>query len=402
MSKRKQKGVFGPGLIAAVLALAVVGGAAGWWFCLRSISVTVNDRAVSIRVGSTVADLLSENDNFGVNPGRLLSVGGNVLDEKGGDACTVTYDGKKLKTKKFARQQLADGDTFTVEQGADTTEDYEEKTEEVAPGIEMKTGGAVQYVSQWGKAGKKTVWVGKQSGETVDHEVIEEAVAMVVESVNLKPQGGNYMALTFDDGPSKYTPQILDVLKSKGVKATFFNLGNSANSYPDYTKRILDEGHELASHTMQHQNLPSLDRDSLRAEITNAFNVLNSASGGTIQMLRAPYGAFAATEWARAGDLFSCNVLWNIDTLDWKRPGADAITNNVLSNAKNGRIILMHDGGGDRSQDVEALSGIIDGLTQAGYKLVTVGELMKLDGTIPSDVANATVSLPQGCAMPNA
>ena len=163
---------------------------------------------------------------------------------------------------------------------------------------------------------------------------------------------------------------------------------------------MLDGGNELASHTNKHQNLPALDRDALRGEITSAFDLLKDATGEKLQMIRAPYGAFTATEWARSADLISCNVLWNIDTLDWKRPGADAIVNGVLSHAYNGAIALMHDGGGDREQDIEALPRIIDGLHQAGYELVTVGELMKLDGGFPQDVIDGTVKMPRDAALP--
>lgn len=377
---RPNRGKISSAVIAVVLTLLVVGGAAGWWFMWRDINVTVNDEQKTVRVGTSLSDFLNDNDNFGVKPGRLLSIGGNVINETDGEACTVNFDGELLKSDQIPERTLRDGDVITVTQGADKTEASEERTDEVAPGIEMKSGGSIQYVSQWGRAGKKKVLVGKVSGETIDKETTEESVNMVVESVNLNPQddsGTKYMALTFDDGPSTYTPQILDVLASKGVKATFFNLGNSASTYPDYTKRVLSEGHELASHTMQHQNLPNLDRDALRNEITGAFDVLNSASGGTVQMMRAPYGAFTDKEWARAGDLISCNVLWNIDTLDWKRPGVAAITNMVLSHAKNGRIVLMHDGGGDRSQTIEALKNGLPKLKAAGWKFVTIDELLQ-------------------------
>ena len=385
-------------VMAAAVAIVVVAGC--WWFMWRDIDVTVNDGAQSVRVGTSLSDFLKDNKNFGAKPGRLLSVGGNVISETGGEACAVNYDGDLLKGDQLPERKLHDGDVITVKNGSDVTEGHTEKRQTVAPAVQMKTGGAIQYVSQWGKTGKKTVWVGKRSGETVDKKVDVEPMDMIVESVNPSPKDGQYMALTFDDGPSEYTPKILAILKEKGVHATFYNLGNSANKYPDYTKRLVEEGNELASHTMRHQNLPTLDRESLRSEITKAFDVVNKASGKTVQMIRAPYGAFTATEWGRCGDLISCNVLWNIDTLDWKRPGADAIKNNVLSHAKNGRIVLMHDGGGDRSQDVDALPGIIDGLTQAGYKLVTVQELMKLDGRFPEDVVKGTVAMPKDAALP--
>ena len=384
-------------LLAAVVIVALVG---CWWFMWRDIDVTVNDSTRSVRVGTSLSDYLKDNKNFGAKPGRLLSIGGNVISETGGSACTVNYDGELLKSDQLPERRLHDGDVLTVKNGADVTEGHKEERQTVAPAVQMKTGGAIQYVSQWGKAGKKTVWIGRKSGETIDKKVDVQPTDMVIESVNPNPKDGQYMALTFDDGPSEYTPQILDILKEKGVHATFYNLGNSTNKHPDYTKRLVEEGNELASHTMRHQNLPTLDRASLRSEITHAFEVVDKASGMTTQMIRAPYGAFTATEWGRSGDLISCNVLWNIDTLDWKRPGADAIKNNVLGHAKNGRIALMHDGGGDRSQDVAALPGIIDGLTQAGYKLVTVQELMKLDGRFPEDVVKGTVKMPKDAALP--
>ena len=140
--------------------------------------------------------------------------------------------------------------------------------------------------------------------------------------------------------------------------------------------------------------------DELRSEIVTAFDTLEGASGLRPQMIRAPYGAFTATEWARSADLVSCNVLWNIDTLDWKRPGADAITKTVLNQAFNGAIALMHDGGGNREQDIEALPAIIDGLRDAGYTLVTVSELMELDGTFPQDVVQGTVKMPEDADAP--
>ena len=152
---------------------------------------------------------------------------------------------------------------------------------------------------------------------------------------------------------------------------------------------------------MRHQYLPKLDRNSLRSEITTAFDALKSAGGTSTQMIRAPYGAFTKTEWARSADLISCNVLWNIDTTDWKRPGADAIKSQVLDNAHNGYIALMHDGGGNREQDIEALPGIIDGLQQAGYKLVTVKELLKMDKRVPKEVYEGKVSLPKGSVLPS-
>ena len=388
-----------PAIILLVFLLAVgLGG--GWLFFWRPVNVTVNGEVHQVTIGTKFSTYLGENDYFGVSSGKLMSLGGNVIKEDGGKRCTLQVDGRDVDDAEAATRTVEDGDAITVANGADVTEDHTESEQEIAPGIQKEVGGAIQYVSQWGHAGKKKVWTGKVSGETVDKEVLKEATDMVVSSHTPKPSGGKYIALTFDDGPSSYTGDILKILAEKGVKATFYNLGNQAAAKPALSKAIVDGGHELASHTNQHQNLPTLDRDSLRAEITDAATKLGDATGVSPQMIRAPYGAFTEVEWARAGDLISCNVLWNIDTLDWKRPGAQAITSMVLDNAFNGAIVLMHDGGGNRSQDVEALPGIIDGLKERGYTLVTVSELMSKDDRFPEDVVKGTVKMPEGAVLP--
>lgn len=389
-------------VLVALACIAVVALAGGWFLFWRDVTLTVNGAAVTVRVGTPLSEVLDENDQFGAVPGRLLSVGGNVISDDGGSASTVSRDGEELTQDQVDRTRVQDGDEFTVANGADVEEASKEETVAAAPGIQKESGGAIQYVSQWGKAGKKRVKVGETSGETVDVEVLQEPQDMVIASVNPKPHGGNYVALTFDDGPSKYTPQILEILKEKGAKATFFNLGQQAQDNPAGSKAIVDAGMELASHTMAHQNLPKADRDTLRSEISNAASALKDATGEDTQMIRAPYGAFTDVEWARSGDLISCNVLWNIDTLDWKRPGASAIQAAALKGVHNGSIILMHDGGGNREQTVQALPGIIDSLRSQGYELVTVSELMKLDGNIPKDVVNGTVSMPDDATLPDA
>lgn len=388
-------------LVAVAVALVLIVGAGagiGYQFFWRSVDISVNGQESSGRIGMSVHQFLEDNGYFGVKAGRLLSVGGNVLDEQGGERCSVIVDGEAIDSDGLDRMKLADGLALTVSDGADATEGHTEETVDAMPGIVQDGSGAIQFVSQWGKSGKKKVWIGEESGETIDKGVLEEATDMVVSYYNPKPKGDKkYIALTFDDGPSTYTEDILGILARYGAKATFFNLGTQVDGK---SQEVVDGGHELASHTNQHANLPDCDRDSLRAEITSAADAIEGASGVRPQMIRAPYGAFTLNEWAHAGDLISCNVLWNIDTLDWKRPGAAAITDAVLSNAYNGAIVLMHDGGGNRSQDVEALPGIIEALQSDGYELVTVSELMELDGRFPEDVIKGTVKMPEDAVLP--
>ena len=401
----------GPSPQATKIALGAAGAvvlvlALGFFYLTawRSFAVTVNGQEQTVRVGTSVADFLKDNDYFGVKAGRLLSVSGKVIDEQGGDRCEVSMGDKAVAKKDFDATEVLEGSKLTVKDGKDATEPHKEEKTAVAPKAEMEVGGAIQYVKQWGEAGEKAVWKGEKSGETVDKGVTKEPKNFVIGSRTPKPKGDKkYMALTFDDGPSQYTGKILDILKEKGVKATFYNLGENSGEYPELTKRLVDEGHELASHTNKHQNLPTLNKKGLRNEISSAFKTLEKNSGEQdVQMIRAPYGAFTKTEWLRASDIISCNVLWNIDTLDWKLPGADVIRDTVLDQAGNGYIALMHDGGGNREQDIKALPGIIDGLREKGYELVTVGELMRLDGTFPEEVVNGTVKQPKGAVVPEA
>ena len=400
----RQKLPGSPRILAVVvaLALALVALGVGYMTHWRTVEVTVNGTTVPVRVDAKVDALMADHKDFGVKPGRLLSVGGKVLDARGGVRAAVTVNGAEVPMHAWGSTGLPAGAVITVKNGPDATEDHTVEQQKLKPGVQMGKGGAIQFVEKWGYDGAKEIWHGKRSGETVDKRVVKPAQDLVIASKNVHPaDGGKYIAITFDDGPSEYTSQVLAILKQKGAHATFFNLGNESAGFPDLTRQVVADGHELGSHTNTHQFLPKLDREALRNEITSASDTLRKNSGKEVRIIRSPYGAFDADCWKRSADLISCNVIWNIDTLDWKRPGADAIKNNVLSNAYNGAIVLMHDGGGNREQDVQALPGIIDGLHQAGYKLVTVQELMRTDPQVfPKDMVDGTVKMPKGAVLP--
>ena len=212
--------------------------------------------------------------------------------------------------------------------------------------------------------------------------------------------GEKLVALTFDDGPSEYTQQYLDILKRYDAKATFFNLGDNIANYPDTAKAIVDAGMQLASHTQTHQQLPLLGAEKLQQELTATFTEIDKATGVKTTVIRPPYGDFKQRTWLESGGLMSLSVLWTQDTLDWKRPGASTIVDNALAGIGPGSIILMHDGGGNREQDVQALPTIIERLQADGYKLVTVDELLASDPNVPQDIASGNATLPEGCVWP--
>lgn len=258
----------------------------------------------------------------------------------------------------------------------------------------------LSYVEQWGVTGVTKYITGKVSGKT-KKVVVTKKKDCIVRSRKPKPKGGKKLvALTFDDGPSSYTKKYLKILKKYKVKATFFNLGQQASYFPKLSKKIVKQGHQLCSHTYAHKQLTTLSKKSFRKEITKGYSALKKASGKTTSFIRPPYGEFSTQRWLYSKGLIKASVRWSEDTEDWKQPGVKSIVKAATKHVKPGSIILMHDGGGNRSQDVKALPKIIKKLKKKGYKFVTVSELMKSDPKIPKQAYDATTAMPKGATWP--
>ncbi len=189
------------------------------------------------------------------------------------------------------------------------------------------------------------------------------------EYVTHGPRGSKRVALTFDDGPSTYTPQVLHILKARKVSATFFMVGQEVSRYPATARRILALGHELANHTMHHGALPG------EADLRQTNHLIKSRTGFRPCLFRPPGGAVSSSVIAAAKANHMKTVNWDVDTNDWRLPGSGSILNSI-SSARSGSIVLMHDGGGPRGQTVDALNAGISRLRHRGYKLVTVSELL--------------------------
>lgn len=202
------------------------------------------------------------------------------------------------------------------------------------------------------------------------------------------PAGHRRIALTFDDGPCPpYTDRVLDVLRDHGVVATFFCVGLHARSLPATVARIVAEGHTVANHTWSHPSLVGLTRDEVRHQLDATGRAIAEVTGERPALMRPPYGDRSprTLEWIAAEGLTT--VLWDTDTRDWSRPGTDAVADRALNGARDGSVVLMHDGGGDRTHTVEALPRIIGGLLSDGYRLVTV-DRMSGPGTDEEDRAS--------------
>jgi peptidoglycan/xylan/chitin deacetylase (PgdA/CDA1 family) len=198
--------------------------------------------------------------------------------------------------------------------------------------------------------------------------------AMVLPSLlTYTDDGRPIVYLTFDDGPSDYTPQVLSLLARYDAQATFFVLGEQVEIKPDQIRIEMLSGHYVGSHSYDHTSLVGLSSEAFIAQmkrteqaIVNATGDLHSL-GHRVRYLRPPYGDTDATVLQRAADLGYDVVLWDVDSEDWQRPGAETISDYVLSNVFPGAIVLMHDGGRDCEQSVEALETVLRELSVQGY-----------------------------------
>jgi cellulose synthase/poly-beta-1,6-N-acetylglucosamine synthase-like glycosyltransferase/peptidoglycan/xylan/chitin deacetylase (PgdA/CDA1 family) len=207
------------------------------------------------------------------------------------------------------------------------------------------------------------------------------------------------VALTFDDGPDpQWTPAILEVLRRHRVQATFFVVGAHVLEHPELVRRIRADGHEIGVHTFSHADLAAAPAWRRRLELALSQSALTAATGTTSSLFRPPYSATPdeVTPAARAvyADLAGAGyltVLADLDTRDWARPGVDAITRTGTPAGDGGAVVLLHDGGGDRSQTVAALDRILDDLSGRDYRFVTLSDGLGLPAdaaTQPAGTAN--------------
>jgi peptidoglycan/xylan/chitin deacetylase (PgdA/CDA1 family) len=185
------------------------------------------------------------------------------------------------------------------------------------------------------------------------------------------------IALTFDDGPNPfYTPQVLSILQRFKVPGTFFCIGRQIAANRAIVQRVVQAGEEIGDHTWDHPNLTLMSVPAIRAQMEDTATAIQWATGRRPDLFRAPYGAMNNIVLTQAAQLGFVTIAWSVDTEDWQRRGVASIVSIALNDATNGSIILMHDGGGNRSQTVQALPQIITALRERGYKLVTISRLL--------------------------
>ncbi|KKI90645.1 hypothetical protein WQ54_21695 [Bacillus sp. SA1-12] len=186
------------------------------------------------------------------------------------------------------------------------------------------------------------------------------------------------IALTFDDGPENiYTPQILDILRQKDVKATFFVVGKQAREYPEQLKQIYKEGHAIGNHTWDHPHLPDLSDQELKDTIQATSEEIKKITGVKPNLFRPPYGEFEDRQIALLNKQGYRSIIWTADTKDWSGVSAEEIVSRVKKEARPGVIILQHNYHvSGEFETVKALPEIIDYLRAQGYEFVTVPTIL--------------------------
>lgn len=199
---------------------------------------------------------------------------------------------------------------------------------------------------------------------------------------------GPYIAITFDDGPhAVHTPKLLDMLKERGIHATFYVLGSAVEANPEIARRIVAEGHEIANHSWNHPSLSKLSSAGVDSQIRRTNDVIARVTGVKPTTMRPPYGATNAKLNKRLDEEYGLKViLWSVDPLDWKYRNSSRVTQQILENTQAGGIVLAHD---IHATTVAAMPATLDGLIAKGFKFVRVDELLRMERGAPSASAEA-------------
>ncbi len=180
------------------------------------------------------------------------------------------------------------------------------------------------------------------------------------------------IALTIDDGPDPvYTPQVLRVLRQYHVTATFSMIGTRVTAYPHLARAVAEAGHQIANHTWSHANLTSMSARRVHSELALTSQAVHAAADVRPALFRAPYGAWSPAVIRQCEQMKMIPLDWSVDPRDWARPGTRSIVRSIMHNTRPGSIILEHDGGGNRSETVEALDIVLPRLQHHGFRFVT-------------------------------
>lgn len=335
-----------------------------------AMGVTVDGEGVTLPRGATVEDAVTRCGH--ARNGQVRSVvDHDILTESASRPYGVFVNGRRVSLDA----SLHNGDAITIVPGEDVLEPVVRETVEVEPPSTTIGAGTVPKVVVAGTPTVLVVTKGAVSGETVATETVSVGSPAVVRMV--PEAGAPVVALTFDDGPwPGQTEQVLAILKERNVPATFFMLGMRVERAPELARAVVNAGHLVGNHTYWHVNLSTAQPDVAHWEIEGTNQVILQVTGVRPTWIRAPGGDLGGPAQAYMAQEGMRHALWNVDPQDWsegKTP--EDLAWSVISAARPGSVIVMHDGGGDQSTTIAALPIIIEGLRSYGYEFVTLDEL---------------------------
>lgn len=369
--------------VAVVVVLAIVGiFAFNNWMGSKPVEVTLNGDQVTISGAERSVGGLLDNNVVSVTPGNYVAVDGSTIRQSEGTRCTAKVNGNDTDDMGM---HLNGGDKIEISNGTDITEPYTDSEPQTLPHkTELKGVGAVHLYSNNAQDGEQVTRTGKESGITAT-VTTKEPVDNIVQYYNVNSNGDKVIALTFDDGPwDKQTDEILDILEQNDAKATFFTVGQCISGHEKELQRAASMGCEIGTHTWDHAegsgegvSLIKMSTDERKQEVQKGLEAIKNATGQEASTIfRCPGGNFDTSVATDLEGIVTAEIGWNVDTTDWKKPGADVIAQRIQS-AGPGNIILMHDGGGDRSQTIEGLRQALPKLKEQGYSFITVQELLE-------------------------
>lgn len=369
--------------VAAVVVLAIVGiFAFNNWMGSKPVEVTLNGDQVTISGAERSVGGLLDNNVVSVTPGNYVAVDGSTIRQGEGTRCTAKVNGNDTDDMGM---HLNGGDKIEISNGTDITEPYTDSEPQTLPHkTELKGVGAVHLYSNNAQDGEQVTRTGKESGITAT-VTTKEPIDNIVQYYNVNSNGDKVIALTFDDGPwDKQTDEILDILEQNDAKATFFTVGQCISGHEKELQRAASMGCEIGTHTWDHAegsgegvSLIKMSTDERKQEVQKGLEAIKNATGQEASTIfRCPGGNFDTSVATDLEGIVTAEIGWNVDTTDWKKPGADVIAQRIQS-AGPGNIILMHDGGGDRSQTIEGLRQALPKLKEQGYSFITVQELLE-------------------------
>jgi chitin deacetylase len=233
-----------------------------------------------------------------------------------------------------------------------------------------------QRIEQFKSAMLRT-WQQEAKAKGLAYSVPQRFQGVTIAEAKLS-QNQKVIALTFDDGPwTGSTAKVLDILKKNNIKGTFFIVGQMLKQHPDLGVRIVTEGHVIANHTWTHR-YHSMNPQVAAYEVESTSDLIYQTTGVKTTLFRPPGGMMNNGVAAYARNQKYTIVMWSADSLDYSRPALSRLISNVTRASKPGGIVLLHDGGGNRSRTVQALPQIIDYFKKQGYSFVTVPELLEM------------------------